>query len=158
VVVATAVLAGTAHAALVPEPIGPNQTFTGLVNGVRVDAVVTTDCVGPVVPGQLGHPAAGQFVSVEPASPAGSAVDLGFTGSVGDSVTVSLGGPASSSQFPVLVGTLTAYTVRLPIPTDIQVPCDGPGEAGFVPEPTSPTAATAVLDVTFRGVGVSPVG
>lgn len=156
-VVAAVVLVGTAHAAgPVPEPIGPNQTFTGLVNGANDNAVVTTDCIGPVVPGQMGHPVSGQFVSVDPASPAGSAVDVGFTGSVGDSVTVFLGGPTSIGSSPGLVGTLTEYTVRLAIPTKLQVPCDGPGAATFVPEPTSPTAKTAVLAVTFHSIGVAP--
>ena len=159
VAVAAAVLAGTAQAAVVdPAPIGPNQVFTGLVNNTNDNPVVTTDCVGPVVPGQMGHPVSGQFVSVDPA-PTTSTVDVGFTGSVGDSVTVFLGGPTSSgSSAAGRVGTLKDYAVRLAIPTTIEVPCDGPGEAAFVPEPTSPTAKTAILDVTFRNIGVTPGG
>lgn len=156
VVSAAAVLAGPAFAAPVPEPIGANQLFTGLVNGTDTNAVVTTDCIGPVMPGQMGHPVSGQFVSVDPATTTAT-VDVGFTGSVGDSVTVFLGGQISSgSSSAGLVGTLKDYTVRLAIPTTIQVPCDGPGDAAFVPEPTSPTARTAILDVTFRSIGVAP--
>lgn len=153
--VAVALLAGTANAAVDPAPIGPNQFFTGLVNGTNVDAVVTTDCVGPVVPGEMGHPVSGQFVSVDPAAASGSAADLGFTGSLGDSVQVFLGGPTASGPSSTgLVGTLNDYAVRLAIPTTIEVPCDGAGAAAFVPEPTSPTAKTAILDVTFRSIGV----
>ncbi|HEX3785078.1 MAG TPA: hypothetical protein VHX38_35930 [Pseudonocardiaceae bacterium] len=154
--VAAAVLTVTAHAAVDPAPIAPNQLFTGLVNATNDNPVVTTDCAGPVVPGQMGHPVSGQFVSVDPATTT-STVDVGFTGSLGDSVTVFLGGPTSSGPSSAnLVGTLKDYAVRLAIPTTLEVPCDGPGKAAFVPEPTSPTAKTAILDVTFRNIGVTP--
>jgi hypothetical protein len=158
VAVAAVLMAGTAHAAIPsPEPIGPNEAFNGLVNGTSDSPVVTTDCVGPVLPGEMGHPVDGQFVSVVPAAPGGSAADLGFTGDVGDSVAVFLGPEANSgSSLSGLVGTLTNYTVELAISTKLEVPCDGPGAASFVPEPTSATARTAVLGVTFRSIGVAP--
>lgn len=151
-----AVLAGTAHAAD-PAPIGNNQFFTGLVNGTNDNPVVTTDCVGPVTPGELGHPTGGQTVSVEPANPASSSGDVGFTGSAGDSVNVFLSGAASTgTSSTALVGTLKDYAVQLKIPTTLPVPCDGPGVATYVPAPTSSTAKSAVLDVTFESIGVAP--
>lgn len=156
--VASVVLTGTAQAVVDPAPIGPNQFFSGLVNGTNVHAVVTTDCVGPVTPGELGHPVSGQTVSVDPEKTS-STTDVGFTGSAGDSVEVFLGGPTSSgSSLSGVVGTLTAYAVQLKIPTTLQVPCDGSGQAVFVPKPTSSTAKSATLAVTFESIGVTPGG
>lgn len=72
-------------------------------------------------------------------------------------MTVFLGGPTSSGPSSAgRVGTLGDYAARLAIPTTIEVPCAGPGEAAFVPEPTSATARTAILAVTFRSIGVTP--
>jgi hypothetical protein len=95
-----------------PAPIGPNQFFTGLVNGTNVDAVVTTDRIGPIVPGELGHPVSGQFVSVDPAGVSGSAADLGFAGSLGNSVRVFGSSPARSHVPLRATGRRTSSAIR----------------------------------------------
>ncbi|HEX3782884.1 MAG TPA: hypothetical protein VHX38_24730 [Pseudonocardiaceae bacterium] len=150
--VALAILAATAApagAAVVdPLPIGPNQYFSGLVNGARADATIRTDCLTPV---GVGHPSAGQYVEGQLNSPV-SSNDLGYTGSAGRSLVVTLQLPTSSGV--IGIGTLSGYNYELAIPTSISVPCSGSGVVVFAPAPTSPTAKPATVSVTLA----SPVG
>lgn len=125
-----------------PGPIGPNQFFTALVNGVDGASQIAVTCVGGT-----GHPVAGQTVEVRPATltPTGPAPVSGFTGSAGKAVGVSLG--ASAGTKPEVL--LRFYQTGAQIPTDLVVPCTGTGLASFVPAPTSPTARAATVKVTF---------
>ena len=151
---AVGLAATTASAVIDPAPIGPNQFFVGDVNGVTANAVITTDCIGPVRPGQTGHPTGNQFVAVLPGPGSTGPATQGFTGSAGNSVRAVLSPPISSSNAPILLGTIKDYVVHLAIPTDITVPCNGPADVTFVPLPTSGTAKNAVVHVTLASIGV----
>lgn len=66
-------------------------------------------------------------------------------------------------QFPSTTATNTPvilrdYAVSAPIPTSLTLPCSGSGTVAFVPEPTSPTAHTATVTVTFTSIGVGAEG
>jgi hypothetical protein len=129
-----------------PVPIGPSEYFSGFINGHPPgQAVITVICPGPV---NTGHPAAHQTIEVKTAQPT-SATDLGFTGSAGKRITAALT-PASATT--VLV-SFTSFFVPKKIPTSITVPCSGTAKVVFRPSPTSSTAKSAVLLVTFRNVG-----
>ncbi len=62
------VLATGASATIPPQgKIGPNQYFAASVNGetgIISPAVIKMACFGPIRPGQMGHPMAGQTVEV----------------------------------------------------------------------------------------------
>lgn len=138
------------HAATDPLPIGPNTAFDGVVNGASGDAVIQVVCPGPITSGETGHPAAGQYLEVvaEPSSSAAS----GFTGSAADSIDAYIVTPTGAASGPVVV--FNSFYVQEPIPTTIELPCSGTGDATFVPEPTSPTARTAVVAVTFQNIAL----
>lgn len=138
------------HAVTDPLPIEPNVAFSGLVNGAQANAVVKVVCPGPVVIGETGHPAAGQYLEVV-TTPVTS-TDSGFTGSLGHSIDAYLVTPTGAATGPVVV--FNSFYVEEPIPTTILLPCSGPGSATFVPEPTSPTARAAVVSVIFQNIGV----
>jgi hypothetical protein len=147
-------LAATAGNAVTdPAPIGPDQFFTGDVNGLQANGVITTDCVGPIVPGATGRPIGNQFVAVLPGPATGANVSVGFTGSLGNSVEAVLVFP-NGSVSGIVLGTVHDYVVRLPIPTDITVPCNGPADVRFIPQPNSPSAKSADVNVTLRSIGV----
>ena len=134
------------HPAQDPVPIDPNQYFSGFINASPPGAVVIkVICPGPA---NTGHPAAHQPVEVKPV-PSSTAADAGFTGSKGKKITASLG-PAAST---VVIGSFTSYFVKKNIPTNITVPCSGSGTAVFTPSPTSKTARSATLPVTFLNIG-----
>ncbi len=153
--VAAVTLAGTANAVIDPAPIGPNSFFTGDVNGASQNGTIKTDCVGPIRPGEQGHPVGNQFVAVIPGASSTANVSVGFTGSAGNEVTVFLETPTSTGPVSTgLIGTLHDYVVHLTIPTSLVVPCDGSADVVFVPGPPSPTAKSAVVRVTLVSIGV----
>jgi hypothetical protein len=148
-------LAGTAGAVIDPAPIGPNQFFTGIVNGASGNATILTNCVGPIRVGETGNPLPNQYVEVSAGASSGSIVDVGFTGSAGNSVIVVLNtGTITGPVQTVLIGTLRDYVVHLAIPTGITVPCSGPGDVAFVPSPGSSTAKAAIVNVNLVSIGV----
>ena len=139
----------TAGAAAVdPAPIGPNQYFLGEVNGTSVNAVILVACPGPVISGQTGHPVSGQSVDVLPA-PSPTATGVGYTGVAGGSVRVAFSNTATADSV-----VLTQYAVKAAIPTTLLLPCSGTGTVAFVPAPTSSTARSAFLKVTYQNIAV----
>jgi hypothetical protein len=118
--VAVVALAGcTPPAPPAPVAVGPHQRFSGLVNGLRSGAVITTSCPGPGQPGGMGHAVGGQTVAVTP-DPTGA----------GDTGT-------SSVVFAQPGGTIYVvgihdYDTPVEFPTGAQVPCDGPGTVNFL--------------------------
>jgi hypothetical protein len=139
----------SASAAVVdPAPIGPHQLFVGQVNGVSVDAAIKVGCFGPVTPGETGHPVAGQTVDVMPVVPPTSSL-VGYTGESADRIQVGFT-LASTAATPVI---LRATVVRAAIPTSLNLPCFGTGQVAFVPAPTSATARTSFVKVTYVNVG-----
>jgi hypothetical protein len=146
-VIALASVAAPADAAVIdPLPITPNQFFAGFVNDVRANATLVADCAGVA---RTGHPGGGQTVSAQPEAPAST--DLGFTGSAGRSLVVSL--VLSPASAPIPIGTLSGFFVELAIPTSITVPCGGSATMVFAPSPTSMTARSATVSVTIISLG-----
>jgi hypothetical protein len=131
-----------------PIPIGPNQFFQGQVKGLHSGATIYVVCPGPSYPGQLGHPASGQSVQVVPGS---AAAVGGYTGDIGNSVVASFG-PNTTSAPQAL--TFTSYNVPQDIPSTFWLPCGGNAVIPFTPEPTSPTAVTDHVSVTFVNIAV----
>lgn len=138
----------TASATVDPAPIGPHQYFVGQVNGASTGAVIRVACPGPVVSGQTGHPLSGQTVDALPTtSPASS--DAGYTGEAATSLRVSYGNTSV-----VNTTELTRWAVTAPIPTTLNLPCSGSGTVVFAPSPTSTTARSAVVAVSYENVAV----
>jgi hypothetical protein len=135
-----------------PTPIGPHQLFLGQVNGVTTGAVIKVGCNGPVLPDQTGHPLAGQTVAVALALAVPVGADTGRTGDAADRINVAFGVPVSVGQQL----SLTAYGVKAAIPISLNLPCSGAGKVAFVPAPTSATAVSATVVISYVGVGVSP--
>lgn len=131
--------------------IGPNQYFSGNVNGATSNATILVDCVGPVVPGATGHPLPNQYV-LATREPASTTTNIGYTGSAANALVVSLRLTTSSGTTAYLIGTLTAYDTRLAIPTTLTLPCAATGTVVFTPTPTSTTAKPALVSVRVTGL------
>lgn len=146
--VAPALTAATAATAAVqdPIPISPNTAFVGLVNGKTADAVVTVVCPGPITPTSLGHPVAGQTAEVRSILP--PVTPTGFTGSQGRQIVAGFTSASSAAQALVF----TSFFAPAAIPTTWLVPCGGSGVMSFVPQPTSPTARSYPVAVTFLDI------
>jgi hypothetical protein len=138
----------TAATAAAQDPIliTPNTSFEGLVNGKTADAVVTVVCPGPVTPTSVGHPVSGQTAEVR--SGLTPVVPSGYTGGAGDEIVAGLDSPSASAQVIVF----KAFFAPAAIPTAWVVPCGGSGAMTFVPEPTSPTARSYTVPVTFVNI------
>ncbi len=141
VMLAAWVLGTTSVAAAELAPIRPGQLFNGFVNDQRPRATISMACFGPIRPAQTGHPMAGQQLSVS------RSLDVpgGNTGSAGTRIKVMIGG-----AHPVRAAIFTHYGTQ-PLPTWLMLPCGGEGMVRFVPEPTSATAGSDVVHVSFVG-------
>jgi hypothetical protein len=147
VVVASTLLvgAGGAGAAITPiSKILPDQQFVGLVNGKTQDATINMACFGPVLPGEMGHPFAGQWAEVLKAEVIAL---FGYTGSLGTTIVADFGGTSATPQRL----TFSYDGVQEAIPTSFLLPCSGSGAVVFHPEPTSPTAKSFTVTVNFVG-------
>jgi hypothetical protein len=125
-------------------PIQPNQYFNGLVNGKSKDATILMACPGPV--GGMGHPVAGQYVTVEGPLSSGE----GFTGKA-KSIDATLEFLTPSST-PVHLATFRYYHEPGAISTELKLPCEGSGVAVFSPVKGGETARAAKVSVTFVNV------
>jgi len=143
------VAAPSAGAAGVLQPIGPHESFVGQVNGVTVGAAIKVGCFGPVTSTSTGHPLAGQTVAVQiEADP--TSKDDGYTGDAANQVAVEFDSlPTSSAAL-----LLHYYGVTAEIPTTLSLPCEGTGTVVFVPGPTSNTARSASVAVTYVNAGL----
>jgi hypothetical protein len=130
--------------------IAPHQTFIGLVNGEQVSASVDVVCPGPMRLGQMGHPAAGQTVGVS--SPAPPIAWTGDTGSRGRTITAEFITPSAVATPAV---TFSRYGTE-PIPTTGMLPCNGSGAMVFSPLPTSHTAHSSKVSVTYVSTCTNP--
>jgi hypothetical protein len=108
-------------------PIGAGQIFTGFVNGRLKNATIRMACDGSVRPGQLGHPATGQTLATA------RSLDLlpaGYTGNAHEiSADLTLRFPIPHT---VHLADFTVYGTKN-LPTRIQIPCAGDGDAVFTP-------------------------
>jgi hypothetical protein len=131
-------LAGTAD----PNPIGPRESFIGLVNGQARSATIKMACFGPTRPGRTGHPLAGQTVAAQQVFTQADPL-IGNTGDLGRAIKVVLT-HSSTGDRPLL----REYGAAA-IPTSVTLPCDGTGSVWFVPEPDSDTSQNAAVQVTY---------
>lgn len=128
-----------------PTPIGTNQSFRGLVNGAGNGAIVTTFCPGPTWPDRRGPAVEGQTVSAveDPLGP----------GNTGDNGAVFVLAN-SSAQFT----QLRRWDEPVAFPTDVDVPCDGPGTVVFDPcvgfVGCRGAAEAHTIRVTFRNIAL----
>ena len=142
--------------------VGHNQRFVASVNGatgVAVPATIRMGCFGPLVPGQSGHPLAGQFVEVY--RPQVIVAGLGFTGPTATTIQAFFGAPPPSPMSPAEAGAgagagavaFSRYGIRKAIPTSLTLPCAGTGNVYFVPLPRTPLgpASDAVVHVAYVG-------
>ncbi|MFI1091230.1 hypothetical protein [Streptomyces sp. NPDC020917] len=141
--------APSAGAEGLPTPIGPHQYFAGQVNGVSTGAVIKVGCFGPVTATSTGHPLAGQTVAVQLEADA-TGKDDGYTGESADHVAVEFESLPTSGA----VLQLHQYGVTAEIPTALSLPCEGSGTVLFVPGPTSGTARSAAVAVTYVNAGL----
>ncbi len=141
---AMAVSAAAAAGASVA-PIRPDQIFNGFVNGQLKNATIRMACVGPVRPGQLGHPAGGQTLATA------RGLDLQPSGYTGTAHMISAD---LRLRFPI------PHTVHLTdfavygtknLPTRIEIPCAGEGEAVFTPISGGPSARSVSVHVNLVG-------
>jgi hypothetical protein len=106
-------------------PIGPNQHFSGLVNGTRTSAVVYTVCAGPAWAGRTGPVAGGQTLAVVKAR-----TGQGYTGPFTQIYAWFVPQSGGTTTAPTQV-KFDSYKARQGIPTSVQVPCDGTGMVEF---------------------------
>ncbi len=145
-VIVVGILGNNGTAAAQPTPatkIGPRQFFVGMVNGKSADAVIAVVCPGPLRPGQLGHPLNDEVALEEFLPPAPTT--SGYTGSHGRSVVATFVVPNGASINTV---TFTHYGTKA-IPNTFLLPCSGSGTVVFSPEPTSHSARSARVPVTY---------
>ena len=152
--VAASSLAVWTTAASAASPVGPKQVFVGLINGKFANAEIRVSCTGPIYPGETGHVLPGQSVEVLPAPSTGSTA--GYTGTKARDIKLSIVRPVSSEAGPVSGVVLADYGVPVALPTSWSLPCSGRGVALFLPEPTSKTARSATVGVSFVSPGVTP--
>jgi hypothetical protein len=106
------------------QPIGPNQHFSGLVNGTTTSAVVYTVCAGPVWAGRTGPVASGQTMSLMRTKKG-----HGYTGPFPQIYAWFV--PQSTTTTAPAQLKFTFYNAPQTIPTEVQVPCDGTGQVEF---------------------------
>jgi hypothetical protein len=129
--------------------IPPHEPFVGLLNGrdgASGRVMISMACAGPVVPGRTGHPFGGQTVGV--GFPEATAGTFGNTGSKGTSVVAYFGAPPPTSA----TGSVTFHKYgTVAMPTSLVLPCSGTGTVTFVALPTSPTARSYSVPVSYVG-------
>jgi hypothetical protein len=142
---------GTAGAQTTPttSAVGPHQHFLGLVNGKSTKATIAVACPVPISAGETGHPVGGTL-AVEP--PATVAATSGNTGSRGRSVVATFVlpevTPAANSAL-----TFIKYGSKA-IPNTVLLPCSGSGTVS--PEPTSKTAQSTTVTMSYGNITVDP--
>jgi hypothetical protein len=125
VAIAVVALVSSSVPAGAVQSIGPHQHFAGVVDGHRRSAVVYTACAGPAWPGRTGPVVSGQTFGVTRAR-RGHGYTGPFTQIYAWFVPPSGGTTATPTQL-----TFDSYRVSQPIPTSVQVPCDGTGTVEF---------------------------
>jgi hypothetical protein len=129
--------------------IAPGQHFVGLVNKHTTNVVIVMACPTPD-PNGTGHPLGGQTIAVEP--PSSTATTTGYTGTHGRSITASFVLPVPTST--ASAGLRFTHYGSQTLPTSLVLPCSGSGLVVFTPEPTSKTAHSTSVTVTFGNVAV----
>ncbi len=138
--------------------IGPDQYFTGVINGTDGNTIspipIQMGCFGPLTPGETGHPLSGQTLAVHQLFPPVATGSLGRTGN-DSTIDVFFGAPppaatgakATSKSHPV---SFTRYDKVRDIPTSVTLPCSGTGTVWFVPVPVVPPSQAQAVPVQFE--------
>ena len=145
--------AGAAHR------IGPDQFFTGVINGTAgntsTPVPIQMGCFGPLHPGETGHPLGGQTLAVHQLFPPAAASSLGRTGD-DSTIDVFFGAPPPASG-PLTRAGVTSHTVGFDhydrtkaIPRSLVLPCSGTGTVWFVPVPVVPPSQSQAVAVQFE--------
>jgi hypothetical protein len=129
--------------ALARIPVGPDQRFSGVVNDQLGSAPVYVACPGPIWPGRTTHPLGNQTLEVLLDSDGD-----GFTGPAANRIV------ARFSDDPSVGVRFARYAVEKPIPTSLEVPCEGTGTVVFRPRPASATSRADVVKVTWVNLAV----
>jgi hypothetical protein len=128
--------------------VKPGQFFTGYVFGTNKQSVIEVACLGP---GGVGrHPLGGQTVEVV-MSPVPDTT-VGYTGGLATEINAALSYASGPGVVTVPIATFTQYSVKLPIPTSIQLPCSGSGVMSLRPYPLD-SGRPVDITVTFQDVG-----
>jgi len=141
--VVPAALAAGAGAQSTSTVIGPHQTFFGLVNGSPTAPKIKVACPEAVRPHEMGHPVSGQTIAVR--SPAPSTIPTGSTGTRATTIVAQFATPSATAASSVV---FTRYGSKA-IPTTLLLPCVGSGTLVFSPVPTSASAHSETMTVTY---------
>lgn len=132
--------------------VGPKQYFTGVINGhdgnTIIPITIRMACVGPIKPGETGHPMAGQRLAVHQEFPPVSS-GLGYTGN--DSEIGFFLVPPPGGQVAAGTPIFKRYDRPQPLPTSLTLPCAGTGNVYFVPIPVIPPSMSQSVPVRFVG-------
>jgi hypothetical protein len=149
----TALVLGTLVVSVVLDPgagaqatsaaVAPHQTFFGVVNGSATAPKIVVACPAAVRPHELGHPMSGQTIGVR--SPAPSTTPTGSTGARGTSIVAQFATPSATAASSVV---FTRYGSK-PLPTTLLLPCLGSGTVVFSPAPTSASARSETMTVSY---------
>ncbi len=137
--------------------VGPNQFFTGVINGhdgnTATPIAIRMACFGPVTPGETGHPMAGQTLAVHRLfPPTVTAGPLGFTGNDAEiGVFFNVPPPVTPGGAATTAVIFKRYDVSKRLPTALTLPCGGTGTVYFTPIPVIPPSRTATVPVEFVG-------
>jgi hypothetical protein len=150
-IAATATLAPAAAVVSAQMRVGPHQFFRATVNGRTGDqgrVAIGMGCVGPVLPGETGHPLPDQTVGVQFMQPPPSTIPLGYTGNRGTSIGAFFGAPPPAGPSSASYVRFTSYGLR-GIPTTLVLPCSGTGQVTFVALPLDPSERSTSVPVSF---------
>ena len=123
--------------------IRPDQTFFGLVNGDATAATVAVACPEAVRPGETGPPVSGQTIAVR--SPSPSVTPGGATGARGTTIVAQFLTTSTAATSSI---TFDHYGSKV-LPSTLMLPCLGSGSIVFTPRPTSTTAHSESMTVTY---------
>jgi hypothetical protein len=124
--------------------IGPDQSFVGQVNGETSGASIIVDCPEGLQPAETGPPASGQTIGVR--SPSSSTAATGETGTRGRTIVAEFVGSDAAAVSSTV--SFSDYGVEA-LPTRLKLPCLGSGTVVFSPRPTSGSARSETMTVTF---------
>ncbi|HEV3354046.1 MAG TPA: hypothetical protein VG076_14050 [Acidimicrobiales bacterium] len=117
----------------------PGVDYGALVNGTSSSPTIHVGCVGPLQPGEKGHPVGGNTVEVF--RPEVLQVP-GNTGSAATMIIVHFDDPSTDV-------VLRRFGSPRAIPPSLNLPCTGTGQVTFTPEATSPTAKSVTITVQY---------
>jgi hypothetical protein len=136
--------------------VGSGQYFTGVINGrdgnTTVPITIAMACVGPILPGQTGHPMGRQTLAVHQLFPPTSG-SLGYTGRDSEIGVFFNAPPPASAGGRGATGTpvFTRYDSPKSLPTSVVLPCAGTGTVWFTPIPVVPPSRSASVPVRYVG-------